>query len=227
MTKQSDPFMKVRWEAELLLRELKIEVLPIDPFEIARRLDIDLQPMPADEGGASGMLLHVNGQFGICYPTHVRNDRFKRFSLAHEIVHFRLPGHVDAIFDDNGRHVSRAGFKSADSYEQEADHFAAALLMRDKLFGPAIKRAGDGLKAIISLADDCDTSLEATAIRYVQVSQEPMAIIRSQNQTIDYAFMSESLKDFSDLNWIRKGTPLPAGSITASFNEDKGTSKNW
>ena len=221
MARRSDPFMKARWEAERLLRELEIDTLPIDPFEIARRLDIALRPMPADAGGASGMLLHVGGQFGICYPTHVKSGGFKRFSVGHEIGHYRLPGHVDAIIDDRGQHVSHAGFKSVDRYEQEADHFAAALLMPAKLFTAALKRAGDGLNAIESLAGDCETSLEAAAIRYAQISNDPVAVIRSEGQTIDCAFLSEPLKDFPDLDWIHKGTPLPRGSVTTRFNADR------
>lgn len=225
MVQRSDPFIKMHWEAERLLQELEIDALPIDPFEIARWLDIELRPLPANAGGASGMLLHVGGAFGIGYPTHVDSDGFKRFSVAHEIGHYRLPGHLDAVFDGGGRHLSHAGFRSADRYEQEADHFAAALLMPATLFTAAMRHAGDGLKAIESLAGDCETSLEATAIRYAQTNRDPVAVIRSEGRTIEYAFMSEPLKDFSDLDWIRKGTPLPAGSVTAAFNVDKGNVK--
>lgn len=221
MAHRTDPFLKVYWEAERLLQELEIDALPIDPFAIARRLDIELHPLPANVGGASGMLLHVHGEFGICYPTHVENNGFKNFSVAHEIGHYRLPGHPDAIFDAQGRHVSHAGFQSADRYEQEADHFAAALLMPTKLFTAAAKRAGDGLNAIEMLAGDCGTSLEATAIRFAQTNRDPVAVIRSDGQTIDYAFMSGPLKDFPGLDWIRKGTSLPDNSVTATFNAGK------
>ena len=221
MAQRSDPFIKVHWEAERLLQELEIDALPVDPSEIARRLDIELRPPPSSVGGASGMLLHVGGQFGICYPTHVDSDGFKNFSVAHEIGHYRLPSHLDAIFSAGGRHISHAGFRSADSYELEADHFAAALLMPTKLFTAAAKCAGEGLRAVEALADQCNTSLEATAIRFAQTNRDPVAVIRSEGRTIDYAFMSEPLKDFSDLDWIRKGTPLHADSVTASFNADR------
>lgn len=221
MARRADPFIKVYWEAERLLQELEIDALPIDPFAIARRLDIELRPLPANAGGASGMLVHVDGEFGICYPTHVDNEGFTNFSVAHELGHYRLPGHPDAVFDTHGRHVSHAGFRSVDRFEQEADHFAAALLMPPKLFTAAARRAGEGLKAIETLKGDCGTSLEATAIRFAQTSRDPVAVIRSDGQTIDYAFMSGPLKDFPDLDWIRKGTPLPADSVTASFNADK------
>ena len=108
MARRSDPFIKVHWEAARLLQELEIDALPIDPFEIARRLDIELRPLPANSGGASGMLVHVSGQFGICYPTHVDSDGFKNFSVGHEIGHYWLPGHLDAVFDERGQHVSHA-----------------------------------------------------------------------------------------------------------------------
>ena len=222
MNPRSDPFIEVYWEAERLLQELGIDELPIDPFNIARRLDIELSPLPSSLGGASGMLLHVSGQFGICYPTHVDSDGFKNFSVGHELGHYRMPGHLNAVLDERGQHVSHAGFRSPDRYEMEADHFAASLLMPSRLFAAALENAGDGLEAIETLARHCATSLEATAIRYAQTNCDPVAVIRSQGQTIDYAFMSEPLKDFSDLDWIRKGTPLPAQSVTSAFNSDKG-----
>lgn len=221
MGRLSDPFMKARWEAEQLLQELEIHELPIEPFDIARRLDIELRPLPASAGGASGMLLHVNGEFGIGYPTHIDSDGFKNFSVGHELGHFRLPGHLDAVLDDRGRHLSRAGFRSTNRYEQEADHFAATLLMPTKLFTETARRAGEGLKAVEVLAGQCGTSLEATAIRYVQTNRDPVALVRSEGRIIDYAFMSEPLKEFPNLDWIRKGTPLPTGCVTARFNADK------
>ena len=66
-----------------------------------------------------------------------------------------------------------------------------------------------------------------------------MAIIRSAGRTIDYAFMSRALEDFPNLDWIRKGTPLAADTVTFRFNSntenvrnaarDKGTSvlQDW
>ena len=220
MARHRDRFLKVRHEAEKFLQELGIDALPIDPFVIARRLGIELKPLPASAGGASGMLLHVGGVFGIAYPTHINNQGFKRFSVAHELGHYRLPGHIDAVLDARGQHFSKAGFRSTDRYEQEADHFASALLMPAKLFAAAAARAGDGLQAIETLQATCETSLEATAIRYVQTSRDPVAVIRSSGSTIDYAVMSSPLMDFPGLDWIRKDTPLPSASTTAEFNAD-------
>ena len=64
------------------------------------------------------------------------------------------------------------------------------------------------------------TSLEATAIRYTQCSHMPVAVIRSKGDTIDYAFMSDALRDFPGLTWVKKNMPVPAGTCTASFVGD-------
>ena len=236
---RTDPYMKVRWEAEQLLKELGVTSLAVDPFDITGKLGIALKAMPANAGGASGMLLHANGQFGIGYPTHIDSDGFKRFSVGHEIGHYRLPGHVDAVVDATGRHLSRAGFQSDDRYEREADHFASALLMPTGPFSAELRRCGDGLAAIETLSRRCGTSFEATAIRYAQCARDPVAIIRSAGRTIDYAFMSRALEDFPNLDWIRKGTPLAVDTVTFRFNaitenvrnaaRDKGTSvlQDW
>jgi len=220
VVRHRDQFFKVRQEAEQLLRELQIEALPIDPFAIARQLDIELKPLPASVGGASGMLLHVGGAFGIGYPTHINNAGFRRFSVAHEIGHYRLPGHIGAVLNAQGQHLSKAGFRSVDRYEQEADQFASALLMPARFFVAAAGRAGEGLRAIETLQARCQTSLEATAIRYAQTNRDPVAVIRSGASTIDYAVMSNPLRDFPGLDWLRKGAPFPSGSATADFNAD-------
>ncbi|MES2326282.1 MAG: ImmA/IrrE family metallo-endopeptidase [Pseudomonadota bacterium] len=219
MTRRSDPLLKVKWEADKLLQELGIDTLPVDPFEIAGRLGIALQAMPSRMGGASGMLIHVAGQFGICYPTHIESEGFKKFSVGHEIGHYRLPGHVEAVLDENGQHVSSAGFHSSSRYELEADHFAAALLMPTRLVRAILNEVGDGLSAVEAIAGECETSLEAAAIRFTHLCPDPAAVVRSQGETIEYAFMSNSLRDFDGLEWIRKGTPLP-DSATREFNRD-------
>lgn len=218
MATRTDPFIKVTLEADRLLKELGIDTYPICPFDIARKLNVELRPLPRQEGGASGMLLHVGGEVGICYPTHVDNEGFTKFSVAHEIGHLRLPGHIDAVCDATGAHQSRAEYRSNDQYEVEADHFAAALLMPETLFTKASRTAGDGLTAIEKLANDFETSIEATANRFVSLSREPLVVVRSTGKVIDHAIMSGPFKDISGLKWIRRGTPLPESSATLEFN---------
>lgn len=207
-------------EAKALILELGIKALPVCPFSIAKELEIEVQPLPAGaHRGVSGMLLHFDGSFGILYATYLDNDGFKRFSVGHELGHYRLPGHPESVLR-NGAHTSYAGFVSKDRYELEADHFAAALLMPGALFDTAMDKAGTGLDAIENVSGQCIASLTATAIRYAQRTLDAAAIVVSSGQAIDYCFMSESLRDVRGLDWIRKGSVVPRSSVTHCFNAD-------
>ena len=205
-------------EAGKVVKEHKITTLPVDPIALAKKLDIEVMAKDASSAGVSGMLLRVGSAFGIAYATHIDNVGFQNFSVGHELGHYFMPGHIDAVLADTEVHESRAGFRSSDRYEIEADHFAANLLMPESLFTKAIDRAGEGLEAIESLADLCVTSLTATAIRYVQCTSSAAAIVVSSGDGIDYCFMSDPLKEIQGLEWIRKGEGLPPGTATSKFN---------
>jgi IrrE N-terminal-like domain len=206
--------------AEQVVRELGARSFPIDPIAIARSRSIEVVAKPARGVGVSGMFLRLGENYGIAYATHIENPGFQRFSVAHELGHYYLPGHIDAVFSDGDVHESRAGFVSGDRYEVEADHFAASLLMPGHLFGPALRSVGEGLAAIESLARSCQTSLTATAIRFTQCSSEPVAIVVSAGSRIEYCFMSEALKGLDDLSWIRRNQLVPTGTSTFAFNRD-------
>ena len=157
--------------ATRVIRRHEVSELPVDPKRIAKANQIEVRPMPAATG-VSGMLLRVGDHFGIGYATHIDNVGYQNFSLAHELGHYFLEGHVDAVLAHGNRHESRAGFRSDDPYEIEADHFAAALLMPEFLFSAAIADAGQGIAAVDHLAGRCVTSLTATAIRYAQYTDD-------------------------------------------------------
>jgi hypothetical protein len=175
--------------------------------------------MPKDMPGVSGMLMLTGTTFGILYATHIENEGFRRFSVAHELGHYFIPGHPDALFPTGaGAHESRAGFTSSDPYEAEADHFAAALLMPEQPFTTALRLfREDGLAAIEHLSECCQTSLTATAIRYAERASIPVAVVVSTGQRIDFAFMSKAMREF-DIQWPRKGSTVPYGVLTERFN---------
>ena len=217
---RSDPYFIATQTAERVIKEQNITELPVDPIELARNLGIEVMAKPASSQGVSGMLLRVGNTFGIAYATHIENTGFQHFSVAHELGHYFLPGHIDAVLANSDVHESRAGFASGDRYELEADHFAAELLMPRSLFMNAMRRAGDGLDAIEYLHNLCKTSLEATAIRYTKCTRDPMAIVLSTGKQINYCFMSDELKELDGLDWIKKHELLPVNSATFAFNKD-------
>lgn len=217
---RADPYAFAAQVAEQIIKGLGMASLPIDPFAVARDRKIEVVAKPARDAGVSGMLIRVGNEFAIAYSTHIDNEPFQRFSVSHELGHYFLPGHVDAVMDERGIHESRAGFASNDRYEIEADRFAAGFLMPRHLFFPALQKSGQGLAAVERLATLCETSLHATAIRYTQCARDPVAIVLSIGNRIDHCFMSESLKALGGIDWIRKREAVPRNTPTFAFNQD-------
>jgi Zn-dependent peptidase ImmA (M78 family) len=207
--------------AEKLLRDEGLEALTVDPFEIAANRDIVVQAKPRTHDGVSGMLLRRGNSFGIVYATHIPSLGFQRFSVAHELGHYFLDGHLDQVLSKDGVHESRTGFATADVYELEADHFAAGLLMPSTPFKRELRRRAPGLDTINALAELCVTSRTATAIRCAQLTDHAMAVIVSSANQVDYCFMSEAMKSLPQLSWIRKGSPIPSGTLTAAYIADR------
>ena len=207
--------------AEELIKRLGISALPISPAEVAKRHDILLQPMAQTEPGISGFLMKAGDSFGIGYSTRIKNEGLINFTLGHELGHYFLPGHIDFLFKDNQQfHYSKSGFVSAEPHEKEADYFSAALLMPAFLFLPALRNAGKGFAAISQLANKCRTSLTATAIRYAQNAEDPVAVIITAGNQIELCVLSDSLKEIRGVAALVKGEFLPAGTPTEKFNMD-------
>lgn len=142
--------------------------------------------------------------------------------MGSELGHFFLPGHPLKLFPNgNGLHQSRSGFISGDPLERQADHFASALLMPEKMFVREMNRSGQGFAAIEKLATVCKTSIIATAIRLTKFTEDAVAVVVSSGDRIDYCFMSDRIRDLRGITWIKKGHSLPSGSVTTSFNEDQ------
>ena len=217
---RGDPYAFASLAAEQIVKGLGIDKLPVNPKDIARGRGIEVVAKPMENEGVSGMLVRYGEEFAIAYATHHENEGFENFSVAHELGHYFLPGHVDAVIEgDNGSHASRAGYSSGDKYEAEADRFAAGFLMPRHLFFPAIEKAGSGLVAIEKLASLCKTSLHATAIRYTQCTRDPLAIVISRGGIIDHCFMSEALKNIDGIDWLRKREGVPHNTATFAFNK--------
>lgn len=209
-------------QAHEVLTSLKITTLPVNPFAVADHREIMHQEKPGLAPGISGCLMKVGDVFGILYSSRFASEGFKRFNVAHELGHYFLPGHIDALFANGQQfHQSESGFTSNNKYEHEADGFAASLLMPKLLFKAECAECGEGLDAVEMLAELCVTSLTATAIRYAKLCEQPVAVVCSKGDRVEFAFMSKPLQDHRGLAWIRKGSGLPAGTATANFNADE------
>ena len=94
---KTDPYWSAMIAAEKVVKERAISALPVDPIALAQDLGIEVVAKPASAQGVSGMLLRRGNAFGIAYATHIDSTGFQNFSVAHELGHYFLRGHVDAV----------------------------------------------------------------------------------------------------------------------------------
>lgn len=137
----------------------------------------------------------------------------RKFAIAHEIGHWELhknQSHLLACTDEDM--LARYG---ASRLEVEASIFAGSLLMPDYLF---VKRAG-GRRPTKTVIDDLctyfGTTLTATALRFVETSNDYYVFVLSENNRIRWWRASDSFNDHE--LWIENKTVLPRNSAAACF----------
>jgi len=200
---------------------------PIDPFAIASSARIHVCAMASQEPGVAGCLMRVGNEFGIQYSRSLPNEGFIRFTVAHELGHYFIPGHPEHLFPNgDGIHKSHGDLAVADRHERQADFFASSLLMPPDLFSKALWKIDSGLEGINNLAKQFGTSLTATAINYARRAEIPLAIIVSNGRSIEYCILSESLKGIPNLGWPKKGDPLSRTTATYRLNERVGAGEH-
>jgi Zn-dependent peptidase ImmA (M78 family) len=148
-------------QATEILSELKIKSVPIQVEKIAKKLGLDV--VQRDLGSnVSGVLYVQNGKGTIGYNPNESEVR-KRFTIAHEIGHFVLHKiNNDMFIDKKEFKLFRNEQSSTGEHrmEQEANAFAAALLMPKELLITEIK------KFKIDLSDDEDDSIRNLAKKF-------------------------------------------------------------
>jgi Zn-dependent peptidase ImmA (M78 family) len=199
-------------------KEYGFTSFPVDPFLIAEREEILVEPKPAAAKGVSGGIIFNDEDVAIFYATDITSHGFQRFTVSHELGHYFLDGHPQEILKSSPMHLSRAGFSQGNSsIEIEADHFASGLLMPTPLTRAVLDRAKIGLAGIEELAEQSECSLTAAAIRAAECAFYPIAVMISEGTSVCYCFMSDSFKALGAARFWRRGSDLP-DSVTRNFN---------
>jgi Zn-dependent peptidase ImmA (M78 family) len=141
-----------------------------------------------------------------------------RWSAAHELGHLRLhlladyfrlcTGVPNELRDDEVRRL-----------EQEADHFAAELLLPELFARPWCASPRPTLDDVERLARTCRTSLQATALRFVQLSPAPCAVVFARGGIIKWSAESAAFPGH-----IVKGRPLHLRSRAAVLGRGRAHS---
>jgi Zn-dependent peptidase ImmA (M78 family) len=142
----------------------------------------------------------------------IPNRGQKRFAIAHELGHWQLHEKISQFFACTSDDMV-ASYKTS-FQEGEANIFAAGLLMPSDLFLSVAENQTFCFKAISELAKYFITSLTATAIRYVDLSNDYCAIICSEAGKIRWWRGSDS---FENVFWLSVGSKLTTNTVAGSF----------
>lgn len=189
-----------------------------DPIQIADKKKITHSFNHYDDA-FDGMLECLNGRFHI-YGNLTRLERANseraRFTIAHELGHYFIDEHRNALA--SGRtpmHKSKTEFESKNLVEQEADHFAANLLMPMQRFFKAAQKAPLGFDGIYKLAKIFGSSLTSTAVRYVQCELVPCAVIKWNPDGFAWRSISVETSKAKLISTVTSKESLPCDSATA------------
>ncbi len=165
-----------------------------------------------------GVLEHKNSRYFIYINLNrVENASSSRgrFTFAHELGHYFIDEHRNAL--KNGKspsHGSNAEYQSRNPVEMEADLFASSLLMPKSRFLKKAKNLGTGWSAIDQLCREFGTSRTSTAIRFANLSDKPMAIVKWDQSGYAWKWLSSNFLDASLRKTIEGSDCVAHGSAT-------------
>ncbi len=154
------------------LTRLLNEEIPVDIAGIAKAVGVT--SVTASDIPAAGMLVPTKGQFKILVNRELDLVR-QRFSCAHELAHMLLnPVEKSAM--------RRSPVPASNDLERKCEAMAALLLMPDPTFSRLASLEEPRIRTITKLANIFLTSIQATALRFVDVIKEPCVLIVSENK---------------------------------------------
>lgn len=174
-----------------------------------------------------GVLEHDAGEFHIYLNKQIiqyKDNTRLRFSFAHELGHFFIDEHRNALKKGKSLHRSYHKLLPKNIIENEADYFASNLLMPPKRFLQFINKKKFDFSVIESLSKEFGTSLSATLFKFVEIGNHPIMVVYSENNKIKYHWCSYDFpyKYFKE-HYSKKLPPLTVASdyfINGEIYED-------
>lgn len=200
--------------------------LPVQPSVIlkAKRLTISHE---AYGDTFDGLLEHRDGQFHVfCNLDRVGSpdSARARFTLAHELGHFFIDEHRNALRAGADVHGSQTEYLSGNPIEVEADLFASHLLLPTGPFLRAVGKRGPSLESVIEIANEFGTSLSSTAIRFAGVDVHPCVVIRWAPEGYAWKWLSPQAHRSRFWSTIEDIEAVPEDSATGTVLKGGATS---
>lgn len=159
--------------------------------------------------GSEARLIRKGNLGIITVNSRILEEGRKRFAIAHELGHFELHSASQLVFCTE---QDMLFWNESKVEELQANEFAAEILMPEEIFKKYLKPGPPNIDTIKEIAKEFRTTLTATALRYVQLSKEPCAIVISESGIIRWYRKS------SDFNFhIKVGQKLSPDTYAFDF----------
>lgn len=186
-----DAGLNPRRLAEAIHGQLGADALRVPVKEIALALDIDDIFETPLYGVEAALLAPPERGYGVIVVNSNSDRRRRRFSIAHELLHFLNDTHAQTDaggFVCTQRDMTESGRFGSNRHvrqEMEANTFAIELLAPRSTLRPYIRKLPD-LANVVAAAGDFDISREAMARRYVELHDDNLAVVFCKNQRMIY-----------------------------------------
>lgn len=190
---------------------------------VKRPEDIDVEAMAAanraeivydDIDGATASVLQLGDVARIRISNRIDDVGWKRFTIAHELGHIRLDHVVPGDAADAVERVCRPLDKARSVPEREASVFSSELIMPEPMVKPRCLVKCVTLTPARAIAEEFTTSVLASAMRFVELSDECCAIAYSVLGRIQWLKPSATFPD-----WIPRGRLLDPRSAAFDYDE--------
>jgi Zn-dependent peptidase ImmA (M78 family) len=200
------------------------------PFEFDKSLlsELGLQWREVPSIGFDGALVRRPGEARgiIAVRKTIPEPVSKRFTIAHEIGHYVLPGHdVDfAVCTEEDVSLLR---ENVGEFEQEANQFAAELLLPAEQVKKIVKDRGTSMDTCKFISKAFDTSLTAAAVRCIELSDTVAALVETRNRVVRRYRRSDRWKYFITTNKELGSESLAKQLSVAGERETVGRVPAW
>lgn len=214
----------VRSYATALLDEVKVTGPPVDPDWIAAQKGLEVQEESGFPEDVYGALWREGNQFGIVISEACPTTGLRNFSVAHELGHYHIDGHLGSLLGAGDAQVPSLGshFRNQqDKHEREADWFASELLLPVRFVGELILEREPAVASIRELADRFDVSLTAASIRYATLTDRAAAVVLSHEGKIEWVATSDRIREHRWGRSFMKREPIPRSSAAHGLANDE------
>lgn len=181
--------------ARALRSELGYSDEPVIASLVAKELGIDIRE--DNFTGFTGALLSVELKYLILIKKDL-SIRKRNFTIAHELGHWYIPYHSETKYFCQANDIFK--YAAQNEVERQAQRFAAEFLMPTRAYKKKITGKKPSIEIIIELSNYFNVSIHAAAIKYVELTRYPCALILSDNGIKKWFFKSHLFTHFIELN---------------------------